>query len=120
MEFTSRLPSPRQHRWQTGMAPIGPWVASRRMEHHFTGPSYTIGIEEELMIVDGESFGLVNAVESLLEEAPEGEIKPELMESVLEISTAAAATVRRADEQLRALRDQVTRRAATRGLRIGS
>jgi len=90
------------------------------MEHHFTGPSYTIGIEEELMIVDGESFGLVNAVESLLEEAPEGEIKPELMESVLEISTAAAATVRRADEQLRALRDQVTRRAATRGLRIGS
>src|SRR2546430_662294 len=37
------------------------------MEHHFTGPSYTIGIEEELMICDARSFDLVNAIESLLE-----------------------------------------------------
>ncbi len=40
----------------------------RQMEHHFTGPSYTIGIEEELMIVDAESLDLVNAIESLLED----------------------------------------------------
>ena len=32
------------------------------MEHHFTGPSYTIGIEEELMICDARSFDLVNAI----------------------------------------------------------
>ena len=57
------------------------------MDHHFTGPAFTIGIEEELMILDGESLELVNAIESLLESAPSGEIKPELMESVLEIST---------------------------------
>jgi carboxylate-amine ligase len=43
------------------------------MDHAFTGPSYTIGIEEELMIVDAGSYELVNAVESLLEDAPEGE-----------------------------------------------
>ena len=60
------------------------------MEHNFHGPSYTIGIEEELMIVDVESYGLVNAIESLLEDAEDGEIKPELMESVLEISTHPA------------------------------
>ena len=55
------------------------------MEHRFTGPAYTIGIEEELMILDAESLDLVNAIESLLEPAPSGEIKPELMESVLEV-----------------------------------
>ena len=48
------------------------------MEHDFHGPSYTIGIEEELMIVDPEGYGLVNAIESLLEDAEDGEIKPEL------------------------------------------
>ncbi len=57
------------------------------MQHEFTGPSYTIGLEEELMILDAESFDLANEVEALLEPAPAGQIKPELMESVLEIST---------------------------------
>ena len=38
------------------------------------------------MILDAESLELVNAIESLLEPAPSGEIKPELMESVLEVS----------------------------------
>jgi carboxylate-amine ligase len=90
------------------------------VEHHFTGPPYTIGIEEELMIVDGESLDLVNAVESLLEEAPAGEIKPELMESVLEISTDPCATTTQAGEQLRALRAQVSTKAATKNLAIGS
>ena len=57
------------------------------MEHSFIGPSYTLGIEEELMIVHGEGYDLVNAIETLLEDAPAGDIKPELMESVLEILT---------------------------------
>ena len=50
------------------------------MEHKFRGPPYTIGIEEELMILDGDSLELVNAIESLLEPATVGDIKPELME----------------------------------------
>ena len=59
------------------------------MEHKFQarGAPYTIGIEEELMILDAETLELVNAIESMLEAAPVGEIKPELMESVLEVST---------------------------------
>ncbi|MBA3358709.1 MAG: carboxylate-amine ligase, partial [Thermoleophilaceae bacterium] len=36
------------------------------MEHRFTGPSYTLGIEEELMIVDAETFELTNSIEQLL------------------------------------------------------
>ena len=47
------------------------------------------------MIVDAEGYGLVNAIESLLQDAEDGEIKPELMESVLEISTNPAAQHRR-------------------------
>ncbi len=95
------------------------------MEHHFSGPSYTIGIEEELMIVDAGSYELVNAIESLLEDAGSvdttaGEIKPELMESVLEIATRPAANAAEAGEQLRALRRQVCEIAASRGLAIGS
>jgi gamma-glutamyl:cysteine ligase YbdK (ATP-grasp superfamily) len=44
------------------------------MEHNFRAPSFTIGIEEELMIVHAETLELVNAIESLLEGTPAGEI----------------------------------------------
>jgi carboxylate-amine ligase len=90
------------------------------MEHHFSGPSYTIGIEEELMIVDRESLELVNAIESLLQDATDGEIKPELMESVLEIATKPCQNTVEAGEQLRSLRRQVRESAANHGLTIGS
>jgi carboxylate-amine ligase len=90
------------------------------MEHHFTGPSFTIGVEEELMIVDGETFNLVNAIETLLEDSPEGEIKPELMESVMEIATKPCKNTTEAGQQLRALRRQVRDTAARKNLHIGS
>jgi glutamate---cysteine ligase / carboxylate-amine ligase len=38
------------------------------MEHRFTGPSYTLGIEEELMIVDEETLDLSNSIERLLDD----------------------------------------------------
>jgi glutamate---cysteine ligase / carboxylate-amine ligase len=90
------------------------------VEHHFTGSPFTIGIEEELMILDAQSLELVNAVETLLEAAPSGEIKPELMESVLEISTEPCPNTAHAGEQLRALRRQVAQTAAEKSLAIGS
>ena len=90
------------------------------MEHNFTGPAYTVGIEEELMILDAETLELVNAIESMIEPAPLGEIKPELMESVLEVSTDVCQNIPEAGQQLRALRRQVAETAASRGLAIGS
>ena len=90
------------------------------MEHNFTGPAYTIGIEEELMILDAESLELVNAIESMLEPAPAGEIKPELMESVLEVSTDPCRNTAEVGVQLRALRRQVQQTAADKGMAIGS
>jgi glutamate---cysteine ligase / carboxylate-amine ligase len=95
-------------------------VRLSRVEHRFTGPPYTIGIEEELMILDAESLELVNAIESMLQPAPAGEIKPELMESVLEVSTDACANTAEAGLQLRALRRQVAETAASQNLAIGS
>ena len=89
------------------------------MEPKFTGPSYTLGIEEELMIVDGETYALANAIEALLEEGDD-DIKPELMESVLEIATKPCRDTREAGVQLRSLRRRCAERAAEHGLKIGS
>ncbi|MBV9212499.1 MAG: carboxylate-amine ligase [Actinobacteria bacterium] len=92
------------------------------MQHRFTGPSYTIGIEEELMIVDAETLELTNSIETMLEALPqaEGQVKPELMESVLEIATTPCRNTREAGSQLRDLRRLTQRTAAERGLAIGS
>ena len=97
------------------------------MEQNFTSNGYTIGIEEELMILDGESLQLANAIEQLLphDETPSGEklageVKPELMESVLEIATSPAKNTKEAGKQLRALRRQVCELATDKGLAIGS
>jgi carboxylate-amine ligase len=56
----------------------------------------------------------------MLEPAAAGQIKPELMESVLEVSTDPCANTQDAGEQLRALRRQVCSRATSKGLAIGS
>jgi carboxylate-amine ligase len=94
------------------------------MEHRFTGPSYTIGIEEELMILDSETLELANMIESMLESAAgdgvRGEVKPELMESVLEIATDPCPNAPAAGRQLRDLRRSVSETAAAKGLTIGS
>src|SRR5215213_5187161 len=90
------------------------------VDANFTGPNYTIGIEEELMILDAESLELVNAVESLLEGQPPECVQPELMESVLEIATSPQPSAAEAGTELRALRARVAQAAATEGLTIGA
>jgi carboxylate-amine ligase len=90
------------------------------MEHRFSGPDFTVGVEEELMIVDAETLDLVNAIESLLVETPLGFVKPELMESVLEIATEPCRNVVEAGQQLIALRSQLRDVAADKGLALGS
>jgi carboxylate-amine ligase len=93
-----------------------------RVEHRFTGPSFTLGIEEELMIVDSETLELVNGIETMLESVPEhqGEVKPELMESVLEIATTPCNNTREAGAQLRELRRTTSETARRHGLDIAS
>jgi carboxylate-amine ligase len=91
------------------------------MEPKFSGPSFTIGIEEELMILDSETLALANAIEAVLEEYGEDdEVKPELLEPVLEIATKPHPNTRAAGRQLRELRRAVNEAAGRRGLCIGS
>jgi len=96
------------------------------VEHRFTGPSYTLGIEEELMIVDAETLELTNSIERLLADyaesgsTTEGEIKPELMESVCEIATTPCESLDDAGRQLAALRREVADITGRRGLTIGA
>jgi carboxylate-amine ligase len=95
----------------------------RRVEHRFTGPAYTLGVEEELMILDAETLALSNSIEPMLERVPgetTGEVKPELMESVLEVATEPCRDTSEAERQLSALRNQVQATAAEQGLAIGS
>ncbi|MGE4428110.1 MAG: carboxylate-amine ligase [Solirubrobacteraceae bacterium] len=94
------------------------------MEHAFRAAPgrtpFSIGIEEELMLVDPDGYGLVSAIERLLGDAPVGEVKPELMESVLEIATDPARDTVEVGAQLRTLRRHVAERAAEHGLTVAS
>ena len=93
----------------------------RAVEHRFTGPAYTIGIEEELMILDAETLELSNSIESLLAALGETQsVKPELMEGVCEIATDPCRDTVEAGRQLRELRKRVQTTAEGLGLAIGS
>jgi carboxylate-amine ligase len=91
------------------------------MQPKFSGPSYTLGIEEELMILDEGTLALSNSIEAILDGyAGDGDVKPELMESVLEIAVGPCRDTREAGTALRALRRGVAEVAGAHGLRIGS
>jgi carboxylate-amine ligase len=91
-------------------------------EHNFKPgrDGYSVGIEEELMIVDAGTLALAPRVGDLVR-ADDGEsVKPELHQSVLEIATEPATTIAEAGVQLRRLRETVRERAAERGLAIAA
>lgn len=93
------------------------------LDHNFTGTAFTVGIEEEMMICDSETLELAQAIEQILDAVPDdipGEVKPELMQSVLEVATAPCANVAEAGAQLTALRHTVIDVAADLGLVIGA
>ena len=93
------------------------------LEHHFTGPAFTIGVEEELMILDPEDFQLSQAIETILGDVPddlEGFVKPELMQAVLEIATTPCPDVPAATRQLADLRRRVGSIAESHGLVIAA
>src|SRR5436190_2782366 len=83
-----------------------------------SAPPWSLGVEEELMLVDSET----------LEPAPDGfsrvfgeateRIKPELFESFVEITTPVLETAEEVEAQLRALRHEVAERAAAHGLTV--
>jgi len=64
----------------------------------------SIGVELELQLVDAESFALTNRIEDVLAALPEDlrdVVKPELMQSYIEINTCVCNTVAEASKDLR-------------------
>ena len=93
------------------------------MDHQFNGPPFTIGIEEELMLLDPDGLGLAQEIERVLAAVPaelSTQVKPELLQSVLEIATTPRATVGEAGDELRSLRRTVAGIADDLGLRLGA
>ena len=74
------------------------------------------------MILNAETLELSNSIETMLEavSGADGQVKPELMESVLEVATNPCRNVSEAGAELRELRARVAATAAERGLAIGS
>ena len=93
------------------------------LDHKFDGTPFTLGIEEELMICDAETLDLAQAIDVILGDLPEGikgYVKPELMQSVLEVATLPCSDITEAGGQLRQLRRTVREVAARNGLAIGA
>jgi glutamate---cysteine ligase / carboxylate-amine ligase len=95
------------------------------LEHAFgKTDQYTLGVEEEYMLLDSESFDLVQHIDTFLAAVAghelEAQMKAELMQSVLEIATPVCANAAEVDRELRKLRDYVASVASQKSLRVGS
>ncbi len=95
------------------------------LDHAFgKSDAYTLGVEEEYMLLDGESFDLVQHIDTVLEAVAGHElgtrINAELMQSVLEIATPVCHTAGDVAAQLRTLRGYVGEVARERSMRVGS
>jgi len=85
--------------------------------------AWSVGVEEEIMLVDAETFELVPASAEVIEEAGQveyGQIKNELFASVVELATDPCETVDDAGEALRGLRTAADAAARRLGLRIAA
>jgi carboxylate-amine ligase len=95
------------------------------LDHAFgKSEPYTLGVEEEYMLLDGETFDLVQHIDTVLAAISghelETHVNPELMQSVLEIATPVCRTASDVDRELRRLRSYVTEIAGADKLRVGS
>src|ERR687885_345370 len=83
------------------------------LDHRFgQSDPYTLGVEEEYMLLDGETFDLVQHIDTVLEAIAghelETQINAELMQSVLEIATPVCHSAADVDRELRKFRAYVT------------
>jgi carboxylate-amine ligase len=95
------------------------------LEHRFgASDPFTLGVEEEYMLLDPESFDLVQHIETVLDAVRGDEladrINAELMQSVLEIATPVCRTSADVMRELSRLRGYVRDVAGREGLRVGS
>ncbi len=81
-------------------------------------PPWSLGVEEELMLVDAETLEPAHTGFSRVFGEATERIKPELFESFVEITTPVVETPEEVEAELRALRGEVAERAAEHGLAV--
>ena len=83
-----------------------------------SAPPWSLGIEEELMLVDAQTLEPArDGFSRVFGEATE-RIKPELFESFVELTTTVVETPEEAEAELRALREEVAEGAARHGFAV--
>ncbi len=95
------------------------------LDHAFgKSDPYTLGVEEEYMLLDPETFDLVQHIDTVLAAIAghelEPRINPELMQSTIEIATPVCRTPKDVEAQLKILRGYVGGVARDLGFRVGS
>jgi carboxylate-amine ligase len=95
------------------------------IEQHFGESSpFSVGIEEEVMILDAETLGLTPEVELLIRESAKrdlpGRLKTELFASIVELNTDICDSVADAHTALDELRRTTAEIAEEHGLRIAA
>lgn len=81
----------------------------------------TLGIELELQLIDAESFALTNRIEDVLAALPEelrDVVKPELMQSYIEINTGVCETVAEAGADLQSKLEAIEKGIDKLGIRL--
>lgn len=88
--------------------------------HFKSNPTPTLGVELELQLVDAKSFGLKSAILDILEEVggEQAWIKPELMQSYVEINTGVCSSVDEVREDLTRKLDRLYAAARKHGTGI--
>src|SRR3954451_17213876 len=115
-----------QSRWSRSRSEMSELAAAFDVrDHRFgAGADYTVGVEEEYMLLDPETFDLAPGAERILAAGADGpfggNVAPELFESLVEFHTGVCASVADAATELRGLRDHALGAAAAQGLRLGS
>jgi carboxylate-amine ligase len=102
-----------------------PPTVSGEIEQHFgESDPLSIGVEEEVMLLDGESLAPVAEVRRLLADIEgtklPGRLKTELHASVVELNTEVSASVEEAVSALGALRAAAAEALERRGLRLAA
>lgn len=86
-----------------------------------SSPKPTVGVEIEMALVDSETMELRNLNSELLKRLPEGQsegVKPELMESYLEVNSCVCSSIHDAEADLRKKLIMIEKEADALGLRL--
>ena len=82
-------------------------------------PPFTMGVEEEYLLVDAQSFELARAPQALMDSCMaemDGQVSPEFLQCQIEVGTKVCQTIGEAREDLKRLRACISNHAADHGL----